>query len=118
MPGPEARDLPHAAVLQRVGPSDRYGQPTVLPPEEIAVRWNTRRNLQLEAKGQKVSLDATAVVAVEIAVGSRMWLGTLEAWNAAAVRTEVMEVKSYTETWDVKGRYATRTVGMLKAKDG
>jgi hypothetical protein len=55
----------------------------------------------------------------DIPVQSRMWLGTLAAYNAAIIAPvppdlRVMEVKTYDKTPDIKGRYSMRQLGMMR----
>ena len=119
MPSPEVDNRYQKAVLfPLVGP-DSFGKPTVGPPCEVDVRWNTGRRVILDGKGGEIVLDATAVVLQRIAVGSRMWLGELWEWlgtgsSAVSQDQELCEVKVYNEVPDVKGRFSQKSVGLMR----
>ena len=83
------------------------------------MRWNTRRNRALDPQGNTILLDASAVVEREIPVGSIVWLGELAEWSGTGsgdVETELMEVKTYRETPDVRNGEVRRVIGMMKYK--
>ena len=120
MPTPELSHRLQKAVLWQKTGIDRYGQPTVGAPVEIFVRWNDVRREVLDKEGNTIALDATAVVAQTIEVGSRMWLGALANWvgtGSVGNEDDVCYVKTYNETPDLKNRIAMRTVGLMRYKD-
>ena len=117
MPAPEQVDRDQKAVLWPAQGYDNYGRPTVGPPTQVAVRWLTKRSRVLDRQGNSISLDASAVVGQRILVGSRMWLGSLEDWlgiGSGCSDDELMEVKTYGETPDIKNRFTQKTVGLMR----
>jgi hypothetical protein len=119
MPFQEVAFLEQTALLWAASGVDRYGQVTVLPPVEIPVRWLTKRREVLDAKGNTIALDAQAVVRQRIAVGSHLWLGNLVQWygtgtGSSLADEELMEVKTYDETPDLKDRGVFRIVGLMR----
>lgn len=120
MPAPETSHRFQPAVLWPVIGFDSYGQFTVGPPEEIRVRWTNSRQETLDPKGNVIALDATAVVDMEIGVGSKMWLGELSAWygtGSGVQQDGLMEVKTISIAPDVKNRFVMRTLGLMLYKD-
>lgn len=118
MPAPELSHLYETAVLWPNTGIDRYGQPTLGTPEEIRVRWDDSEKRSLDPQGNRISVDATAIVDRDISVHSEMWLGKLDEWVGTGTgqddETVVMTVKTFNRTPDVRGRYTARKVGMLK----
>jgi uncharacterized delta-60 repeat protein len=120
MPVVETSRRQQKAVLWAASRHDEFGQPTVDSPAEVDVRWNTNRRESLDAQGNVIALDADAVVDRRIAVGSIMWLGKLVDWYSTDVNnndSELMQVKTYSETPDLKNRFARRTVGLMRHRD-
>lgn len=111
------------AVLWPVIGVNRYGENVVGSPVEIAVRWNTNRAERLDPKGNTVTVDGTAIVAQDIAIGSHMWLGTMSEWygevgsGSGAGDDELTYVKTFKSTPDVKGRQTAREVGLMRFKN-
>lgn len=122
MPDHERRDLYQIAVLWSKVRNDRHGAPVVGAPVEIPVRWNDKRRESTDKDSAVISVDATVVVERQIAVGSNMWLGELEDWlgtgsgSGDAVTDDVMQVISYNETLDIKGRCSRREVSLMRFK--
>ena len=122
MPAPERILRYQTALLWEFSGYDKYGQPTVSAPVEIQVRWNTKRREVVDAKGFIIAYDASAVVDQVIAVGSLMWLGTLEDWNDAGTGSgstsisadDVFECKNFTLTPDLKNRFSQKTVDLMR----
>jgi hypothetical protein len=120
MPPLETDDLVHKAVLWGRAGTDRYGRPKVGAPEELDVRWNWRRTEATDQAGNEVALDADVAVDRRIAPGSKMWRGELADWygtGSAGDDSELMEVVTYQEVDDVKGRETRRTVGLKRYED-
>lgn len=120
MPPLEKMDRHQTAVLWPSIGFDEYGQPDVGDPIQIIVRWNTRRMETVDAKGNTIALDALVIVDRQIAIGSDMWLGALADWygtGSAGNDDEVMQVKTYEETLDIKGRSARHIVGLMYKGD-
>lgn len=120
MPATELSHRYQAAVLWRKAGMNRYGEPTLHPPEEIRVDWDDTKREVLDSNGQRVAVDAAALVDRDIAVGSEMWLGELALWlgsgtgSGAALPVDVMVVKTFNSTPDFRNRYKTREVGLMK----
>jgi hypothetical protein len=120
MPPLERMDRRQTAVLWGKSGVDRYGEPKVAEPDEIEVRWVTGRKESTAKDGSTIALDAEAIVGQRIAVGSQMWLGTLEEWygtGSSGDATEVMRVATYEEVPDIKGRNVQRVVGLMRFRD-
>lgn len=129
MPHPETAYRTQKALLWPASGFDAYGQPKVGEPVELLVRWNAKRREATDPQGNSIMLDATVVVDREVAVGGTMWLaadqspgsGTaLSQWygtGSGDVDDEVMRVAIYSETPDLKGRVARRTVGLQRFRD-
>lgn len=116
----QSRHRHQEAVLWAYNGTNRYGEPLVLDPVEICVRWENKRTEMLDAQGNKVEVEALVVVNQDIAINSQMWLGTLSNWvgtGSAGTDDEVMMVRVFNKTPDIKGRCYRRTVGLSKAKD-
>jgi hypothetical protein len=120
MPPIETSDRHQTAVLWASSGRDAYGDPTVATPTELSVRWQLKRGETIGPEGTVVALDGVVVVDRRVAIGSQMWLGTLEDWygtGSAGDDSEVYEVMTYNETPDIKDRYVRRTVGLKKYRD-
>ena len=115
MPALEITDLVHKAVLwNRIG-SDVDGMPKVsATPVEIRCRWVGKQSQVLDAQGNTISVDATAVIAQDIEIGSCMWFGKLTGLPATL---NLMTVVSFDSTDDIKGRSTRSTVGLKRAKN-
>ena len=88
-------------------------------PQEIPVRWNITRTVAQDPQGNNIMLDAQVIVARKIEPGSRMWLGTLAEWvgtgtGSGASDEELHEVKTISETEDIKGRNIRRELGLMR----
>lgn len=120
MPAPETSNrYQHAVLWERTG-ADRYGEPTRGEPVELRVRWVQKRGEVTDAQGNRTPLDAAVVVDRQIPVGSLLWLGTLDSWQgtgSVGADSELHEVVTYSETPDVKGRVALRSVGLKRFRD-
>lgn len=100
-------------------PVNEYGEVLINVYQEIRVRWETGRRKALNPQGGTVSLDAQAFVSQEIRIGSIMWLGKYDDWlgtGSGATDAELMQVATYEEIPDVKGRAVARVVGLMKYK--
>ena len=126
MPPMEEDDLHQKAVLWPKAGFDLLGQPTRSEPVNLDVRWDSRRRQMVDANGNPVAVDATAVVLIEIEPGSTMWLAPnpaydgLDQWlgtGSIGDDSGVMEVAVYNETPDISNRVVRRTVGLTFYKD-
>ena len=107
---------------------DGYGQAKTAAPVQVRVRWITKRRQVMDHLGNVITLDATAVVGQKIDIGSKMWLApdgispdtALAWWNGTGSglpEDELMEVKTYDEAKDLKGRFTRRQVGLMKFRN-
>jgi hypothetical protein len=124
MPQVEVASLIQRAVLWPVQGYDEYGQFVVSDaPCEIKIRWVENRSNTLDKDGNAVGVDATADVDRRIEIGSILWLGKLKDWPVntkpqnAINPYKLMEVKTYNESPDLKGRNFKRGVGMIRYRD-
>jgi hypothetical protein len=125
MPALETSDLLQSAVLWPFsGSYDPYGQPTVAAPVAVEVRWVDKRMEALDPKGDTITVDGFAIVDRHVDVGSLMWLGCPDGlvteedvvppkhnWGS------LVQVKTYNNTPDVRGREQRRKVGLMRWKD-
>src|SRR5262245_58753561 len=105
-----------AVYWPRAG-SDRHGRPRYAQPLELLVRWDFSRRELAGPEGQPVAVDATAVVDCDLALGSRLWPGTLAEWDEATTggrRLEPLYVLAIRAVPDVKGRVVWRMVGLVR----
>ena len=126
MPGQEIAYLWQPALLWPIVGYDQYGQPQVaatptqlggMGNQYMGVRWEASRAQVLDAKGNQVTLDAQAMVALDIYPGSWMWLGLLSDWygtGSAHSDQELMYVVNFKRTGDINNRWQTRTVGLKR----
>lgn len=122
MPPQETSHRPHKAVYWRnTGTTDRYNEKILEEAVELKVRWVGTRSNMLDPNGERIVVDASAIVDRTIPVGSQLWLGTLEDWlgtgsNGEESETEIMEVVAVEVTDDIKGRGGNtfREVGLKR----
>ena len=115
MPAIEDEDLNQTAVLWPWTGVDAYNEPTRGEPEEIDVRWNTKRREVTGPTGTPMALDATVIVAQSVVVGSLLMLSALEdVVGTGNPNAEVMQVMSYSETPDLRGIEVRREVGLVR----
>ena len=124
MPDQEIAYLLQTALLWPFAGYDGYGQHTVGPVQELlppyhGVRWNDNRSEAMDPKGNTVSLDASVIVSKDIAIGSRMWRGTLEEWNGAGTGSvssqgDLYEVKTTSRIPDLRNSAVFRQLGLMR----
>lgn len=118
MPPPERATRRQKATLWRARGTNDYGLAILDPnPEEVTLRWVQQVGEVPIGQGDTVGLDAAAVVDTKIPVNSAIWLGALADWygtGSGQDDTELMQVNSYSETPDAKGRVAYREIGMKR----
>lgn len=120
MPSPERSHRRQDAVLWTLASHDEEGENTVNSPVELRVRWEEVFEEVLNRKGDPVALDAKVMVDREIEIGSLMYKGTLDDWygvGSAGDEIKLMEVITYTDLKDIKGRVSYRSVGLCKYRD-
>jgi hypothetical protein len=127
MPDISVAMLEQNAVVWPIAGYDDYGSIVVSNPIQIPCRWDDVLRQVLSPQGETVTTDATVIVDREIPVGSLMWQGRLKDWSDALgnnpLRVSIVdmvkslrEVKSYNASPDIKGRFYTRTVGLIRYK--
>lgn len=120
MPAQETTYRFETAVLWEFSGYDRNGQPAVDSPSELIVRWVDTEQQVRDSKGNDVTIVAEVHTNTPVAVGSRMWRGSLEDWygaGSAGQDTGVMQVISYKDTPDVKARARYKAVSLARYKD-
>jgi hypothetical protein len=103
------------AVLWEAAGTDAYGEPTVLAPVEIDVRWTARAGAAPGPLGGSETADATAAVDRPVPEESILWRGALEEWDPSRPQP-LMRVVGTEETPDVKGRFVARRVLLRRYK--
>lgn len=121
MPPIEYFELNQTAVLKPYTDVDSNGEKTVGTAVELAVRWETKKVESTTSDGTPVVLDAVVMTKQEVAVGSRMWLGTLKDWNAQEASPpsdftdrEIYEVVMYSAIPDIKGKNVRYLLGLVR----
>ena len=121
MPAPEICDLLHRMVVWPSVGRDIDGMPRVSSaPTEYPCRWVGKQSQVLDAQGNTVSVDATAVMAVDIPLFSAVWLGTLAQLPGTTPHPPpdtVMTVVVVNSTDSINIRSTRRTLGLKRAKD-
>lgn len=124
MPPVETADLRQAVLVWRAtGRYDDLGRELVAAPVELPARWTLRRSHAAGPDGTRVAVDATAAVAADVPVGSRVWLGPAADWygtgSGSALgdgvngkEAEVLEVVTAAAATDLKGRHTRRELGL------
>lgn len=128
MPAQEYSHRFQLAVLWKASGSDKHGQFTVSNPVEVSIRWNDVVNEGVDAQGNKILLEGSLVVGLPISVGSIMWqapygtppntaIALFNATYAGRQPSDLVEVKSYNGTPDIKVRNTYHTVGISRYRD-
>ena len=119
----ETVDFHDSVVLWPKNGYDRHGQPKIGALEETFVQWDYCQKEMADPNGNKVIVESTAVVSKRITVGSILWKGSEDQWYGAEGSgtwtddRELMEVITYEEIQDTKGRNILRTIGMNKYRN-
>jgi hypothetical protein len=117
MPGVEIHSVKQTALLWTKGATvDDWGVMSVESAIAIPVRWLNTTQDSLDPQGNRVTVDATAVVDRDIAEGSLMWLGSFDdlPGTASVPETGLMEVVKFEKTPDLKGRKFYRSVSLKR----
>lgn len=119
MPAPEHDNRRQKAVLWTRKGVNRQGQVTLNDPVEIMVRWKWVKREMVDRQGNTIAIDAEVVTVADVAVGSVMWLGSLDDLPGTALLPEVdaMAVVSAPTTPDIKNRFKARTLMLMRIKD-
>jgi hypothetical protein len=119
MPALELMDRYTSFVLWvAVGVNSR-GEPTVSgTPQDIKLKVNDSQKRMLDAKGNEVAVDGTAVAGCAIPLGSILWRGTTDdisgTGSAMYPPADLLQVKLVTAIDDLKGRNVAYDVGYMK----
>lgn len=118
MPPFEEMDRVDTALLwERIGTGGR-GQAIVASiPIELQVQWDGSQSVVLDAVGNKIAVDSSVIADRVILVGSIMWQGSLddlEGTGTSPPTADLMEVKYYNGTSDIKGRNMVHEVKLLR----
>ncbi len=127
MPPFEDDDLLDKAALWASAGVDDYAEPLVRRAVQIDCRWVGAQSRVLAPDGNTIAVDATAVVAQDIAIGSIMYLlpdsvvwrddetvpGT-GTWDLTVPTAGLMQVKAVNGTYDIKRTWQRRTVGLMR----
>lgn len=114
MPNLESDFLEQKALLWAASATEvnDKGQRKISAAVEMDVRWE---NMQIEGpdgQGNIVSITAKVVVDRDIAIGSIMWLGTLE--TVASPPVDLKKVVNFSSIPDIKGQNYRRTVSLTR----
>lgn len=125
-PRPETADRHRKAVLWPVSVAGVTADGTRVissTPIQLDVRWQTGETEALDPQGAPIAVDATVVVDQVITTGGIMWLGALldlpgtanplERWPTG----DIMQVITFNESYDIKGRVPRRVVGLMRLSD-
>ena len=114
MPSPEENFRVRHAVLWKASGHNSHGEVTLDSPKQITLRWDQTK---AEAKGADDRSESanvsSAQVGEQIPIGSILWEGKLMHYDSTGTANLYLQVTSYSEVWDVKGRKATRTVELM-----
>jgi len=119
MPPLESLDRYEDALLwNATGENDEHGDPTVNEtPVEIKVRIVRRRKQSVNPEGNTIGIDAMVHSDRAIAIGSRLWEGTLDEWTGTGsgdTTTKVWYVATDETALDIKGRSRRYQYGLVR----
>ncbi len=117
MPSLEVSSLHQKAVLWTAAGLDDERVVTINAAIEISVRVERKRKESSNAQANPIATVLMVWVDREIAIGSIMWIGTLEAWNTLSPKANLKQVIAYEEIPDIKGRESERIVTLQKFGD-
>ena len=120
MPQHGIRFLRQPAVLWPAGPTNEFGQVVPGSPTSIRVRISgLPESLSGKSDGESVTQTITAIVDRKIAVGSLMQMGEysdIVGTGTGSDASLLLEVKSYEEVRNTRGRNPVRTVTLARYK--
>jgi hypothetical protein len=114
MPAPEVAWRYQDAVLWAFVADGADSEPVVSPGVDVKVRWTEGRREAVGPDGNTIALDATAVVALDVAPRSVMWKGKLADFDPTRADNELWRVATFKNVPDVKGRVARREAGLQR----
>lgn len=113
MPPQETAFLFDEAVVWEYAGVDKDGEPTVLTPYEIKVRWESGPNTRgVDQTGQLVRFDAFIICQEEYPLGSIFWLGKYE--DLATPPVDLFRAVSFDDTADIRNITTYREYGLLR----
>ena len=115
MPPIEEEGRNQDAVLWAAAGLDSYGKPTVIPPVDLAVKWNDKQQEVQDPKGRLIRCDATVIVAQDVTLNSIMRLGTVDALPDAP--DNLYQVVSRETVPDVNNRSTFKQVMLSRFGD-
>lgn len=117
MPHQETAYRRQTAVLWECTGKDRTNEPILSSPREIKVRWNNDQSSMLDESNTVVRVDALVETTCDVPVDSILWLGCLEDWygtGSGSDESQLMQVRLFQKTPDLKGRAFYRRAGLLR----
>lgn len=117
MPSPELSNRLQKAVLWSFSGYDAYGQPAVSStPIELHVRVQDGESEAQDPQGNTHTIDGTVVVDRIIELGSILWIGALADLPMDGSPMDLLHVKTFNGTPDLKNRVSQRMVGIMRYK--
>jgi hypothetical protein len=121
VPPLETMDLHDVACLYEPAAlgQDAYNRGRYLGPVQVQCRVTWQRRQAVNAQGQTIALDATAVLDRDPAEGSLLVLTEMGALpeptdTAGWAGLDVLRVSTYTGAADLKNRFYRRSVGLVR----
>ena len=118
------------AILWRKTGIDSYGAPVFGSPEDINVTVDNSTSEMLDAKGNKVALDATVVIGPEtgdLKIGDLLWIAPDSSYSALEqymgtgsgladqdTDANLYQVKMFDGASDLKNRVTRREAGLVR----
>jgi hypothetical protein len=112
MPSIETACRFQKAVLYVANGFAADGEETVAAGVSIDVRVEIGKREALDATGNVIAVDMVLVVDRAIPIGSIVWIGNIN--NIASPPVDLLEVKTYREVPDVKGRNFRRVIDLMR----
>jgi len=120
MPAFETMDRPQKITYwERLG-TNRLGNFVIGSPIELKVQWDDRASRTMDSKGNWIGIDGTLFTNRVLKIGSIVRLGTISDWQGTGsglVPTDLMEIKTGDEVYDLKGRNQVFFYGMMRYTD-
>jgi hypothetical protein len=102
------------AVYWSYAGNDEAGQPMVLGPRELDVRWEEIAGEAVDPQGDTIAIDGMVTVDREIPIGSLLWKGKLADLDPESQTLKLMEAKTRHEIPDDKARNIGWEVGVQR----
>lgn len=117
MPPLEHMDLREYAVLWEIARYDGNGQPLLVAPVEIRVRWEEGQTDMLDDMGQQIKVDGVLAVARDIVMDSLVWEGNLSDLNGSPPPTNLYQVQFRVRAKDLKQRVTRYEFALKRFRD-